>query len=74
MLAVVLTITDVMTGGMSAFLVKIDTGMIGTGMTGQHTVGTALGHLLAVLNTKSVAPGLRPPGGRLMIEGLQGTN
>ena len=69
----VLTTTDEMIVGMSVPLVKNDTGMIGTGMIVQRIVEIALGHPLAVLNMKIVAPGLRPPGGRLMIEGLQGT-
>jgi hypothetical protein len=72
--AEVLTIIDVMTAGMTVLLVKNDTGMIGTGMIEQHTAGIGLGHPLAVRNMKIVAPGLRPPGGTLMIEGLQGTN
>jgi len=74
MLVEVLTTTDVKNVGTSALPVKIDTGMTGTGMIVQPIDGNALGHPLAVLNMKIVAPGLRPPGGTLMIEGLQGTN
>lgn len=38
------------------------------------TAGNALDRLLLVVPImRIVAPGLRPPGGRLMIEGLQGT-
>lgn len=46
-------------------------GMTATGMT--DTAGTVPDRLLAVLNTTIVDPGLHPPGGRIMIEGLQGT-
>ena len=43
------------------------------GMIGD-IAGTDPGHLLVVPNmTTVVRPGLRPPGGRLMIKGLQGT-
>jgi hypothetical protein len=59
--------------GMSVPLVKIGTGMIVIEMIVQHIAGIALGHPHAVPNMKIVAPGLRPPGGTLMIEGLQGT-
>jgi hypothetical protein len=45
-----------------------------TGKTVRPTAGNALDlRLLVVLTSKNAAPGLRPPGGRLMIEGLQGT-
>jgi hypothetical protein len=37
------------------------------------TAGTVLDHLLAALNMTIVDPGLPPPGGRIMIKGLQGT-
>jgi len=50
--------------------------MIAIGMTvGKiDTVGTVPDHLLAAaLNLRIVDPGLRPPGGRILIEGLQGT-
>jgi hypothetical protein len=66
------------TGGMIVVmivLVMIVTGTIViTGTSGRLTDVTGLGHLPVVPNTMIVAPGLRPPGGRLMIEGLQGTN
>lgn len=47
------------------------TGMTATGM--KDTAGTALDHPLAAPNLRIVDPGLRPPGGRNLIEGLQGT-
>jgi hypothetical protein len=59
---------------MTVLRVMIATGMTATmaGMTGLHTAATVRGLLLVVPTTMIVAPGLRPPGGR-MIEGLQGT-
>lgn len=60
----------------AATLVMTDiTGTTDTGKTG-HTVVKDPGRLLAapLPNMKIVAhPGLHPPGGRLMIKGLQGT-
>lgn len=70
-LAVVPTITAVMIGGMIALPAKTATEMTATGKIAHLTAGTVPGRLLVV--KKIVAPGLRPPGGRLMIEGLQGT-
>ena len=50
------------------------TGMNAIGMNVQLIAETAPDRLLAVPNMMTVArPGLRPPGGRLTIEGLQGT-
>jgi hypothetical protein len=71
-LAAVLIITVVMIGGMIAHPVKTATGMIATGKIAHLTAGTVPGRLL-VAKTIVAPPGLRPPGGRLMIEGLQGT-
>ena len=50
-------------------------GMIVTGTTATRKKDTAViaQGLLVALNTMNVVPGLRPPGGRLMIKGLQGT-
>jgi hypothetical protein len=61
-----------MIGGMIAHPVKTATGMIATGKIAHLTAGTVPGRLL-VAKTIVAPPGLRPPGGRLMIEGLQGT-
>ena len=51
--------------------------MTGTGTTVTEKTGatavTALDLLAEHKNMTIVVPGLRPPGGRLMIEGLQGT-
>jgi hypothetical protein len=74
--AAVLTITDVMTvvtivlPGTIATIAVI----VITEMNALRTVGNALAlHPLVVPTMTNVDPGLHPPGGRLMIEGLQGT-
>jgi hypothetical protein len=67
------TIIVEMTDAMIVHLVMIAIGTTATETTG-GTAGTDPDRLLVVLITTIVAhPGLRPPGGRLMIEGLQGT-
>jgi hypothetical protein len=64
------TTTVAMTGP----LVKTDTETTAIGKTAHRSAETVPGRHLVGLNMKIVAPpGLRPPGGRLMIEGLQGT-
>jgi hypothetical protein len=61
--------------GMIALIAKTATGMSATiGTTALLTAVNDRGHLLAAQTMTIVAPGLRPLGGRLMIEGLQGTN
>jgi hypothetical protein len=68
-LITIVAMTDVAT------LAMIDTGTTVIGRTG-HIVVTVPGLLLAAppANMKIVVhPGLHPPGGRLMIKGLQGT-
>jgi hypothetical protein len=73
---VVLTIIVVMTVVMTVPSEMIGMNvMIGiTEMSDLPTVETALAlRPLVVPTMTSVDPGLRPPGGRLMIEGLQGT-
>ena len=62
-----------MIAGTTALPVMSDTGMTATGKTVHPTVGTVPDRLPAGPSTMIVAPGLRPLGGRLMIEGLQGT-
>jgi len=69
---VVRTTIAVTTGATNA-LATIETGKTAIERTVLITAVTALDRLLVVLNMKIVAPGLRPPGGRLMTEGLQGT-
>jgi hypothetical protein len=66
------TTTVVTTAGTTALPAMIDTETIVIRTIAHLSVGIVLGHLVG-LNTKNVAPGLRPPGGRLTIEGLQGT-
>lgn len=58
----------------AAMIVVMTGAMIVTTIVGMtDTVVIALARPLVVVNTMTVAhPGLRPPGGRLMIEGLQG--
>jgi uncharacterized membrane protein YeaQ/YmgE (transglycosylase-associated protein family) len=63
----------VMIAGTTALPVMSDTGTTATGMIVDLTVGTVPDRLPAGPSTMIVAPGLRPLGGRLMIEGLQGT-
>jgi len=69
-LALALTTIVGMIAGTTA-LVRTATGI---GMI-EDIVATDLGHLPVAPNMMTVVrPGLRPPGGRLMIKGLQGTN
>jgi hypothetical protein len=63
-----------MTVVMTGLLAMTVTGMTATGMNGHLTAVTVPDRPLVVLNMMTaVHPGLRPPGGRLTIEGLQGT-
>jgi hypothetical protein len=72
----VLTITDVMTVVTIVLLetIAMSAAIVITEMNVLRTAGNALAHRPLVVPTmRSVDPGLHPPGGRLMIEGLQGT-
>lgn len=60
---------QIIIGAMTAGTTAIE--MTATGTT--DIDGTAPGHLLAAPNMTIVDPGLRPPRGRIMIKGLQGT-